>query len=412
MASMVYIQNQHNIAPPIPNVKVHLTLGEAAIVNGWFPDEHPNHGGDPARWARALVALANEAGLATLWPALFVGRPLQVVDGSPMFHILTQVVVVGTTAIRKRRRGPAVVPRAIPPAGVLMRPPAQQQHLLQQQVQQLHQQQQQQHQQHQHQQQQLQQQHQQRQQALRTQPQQSQHNEQQLQAQLQRQEPGLPQGLKELRQEVREANVAHNKKLDELAVCTPLVILPDTLTCPQQVVNSIAPRVQATPHTIIISIVSANLRFAVSRLCTLPWLVSRLAQYFYTVNSGYKLGAFVQFPAPAVRYLTAENIWKEIIEDPRNAEITIFGEKWEQWSSGDGLVARYRTSDDRITIPRTAPLSWVVARVSHWFQRADHGFLIVAELPDFTQHELRNDQDWREIAELRHVGTIWLSTKQ
>ncbi|KAA8906905.1 hypothetical protein FN846DRAFT_889990 [Sphaerosporella brunnea] len=90
MATMVYIQNQHNIAPPLGNAKVHLTMGEAAIVNGWFPDEHPGHGGNPARWATALVALANDAALATLWPALFVGRPLQVVEGSVMFHILTQ----------------------------------------------------------------------------------------------------------------------------------------------------------------------------------------------------------------------------------------------------------------------------------------------------------------------------------
>ncbi|KAA8911219.1 hypothetical protein FN846DRAFT_887946 [Sphaerosporella brunnea] len=108
MATMRYIQNQHNIAPPLGNAKVHLTMGEAAIVNGWFPDEHPGHGGDPARWARALVALANDAGLATLWLALFVGRPLQVVEGSVMFHILTQVVIVGTTTIRKRRWWPAL----------------------------------------------------------------------------------------------------------------------------------------------------------------------------------------------------------------------------------------------------------------------------------------------------------------
>ncbi|KAA8896587.1 hypothetical protein FN846DRAFT_993599 [Sphaerosporella brunnea] len=395
MASMVYIQNQHQIAPPIAGVKVHLILGEAAIVNGWWPDEHPTNSNDPGRWARALVALANEAQLATLWPALFVGRQLQVVDGSEMFHILTQVVVLGTTAIRKRRRLPAVVPRALPPAAALVPPPAQQQQLLQQA-------------------QQLQQQQQQQQHALQrqiqhpaTHLQQSQRNERQLQQDVQR-----PGSLQDLRLEVRQANEEHSRKLDQLTVCYPLVMIPNTLTCPQQVVNSIAPRVQVTPHTIIITIVSVNVRLAISRLCTLPSLVSRLAQYFYTVNSGYKLGAFVQFPAPAVRYLTAENIWKEIIEDPRNAEITIFGEKWEQWSSGDGLIARYRTSDDRITIPRTAPLSWVVARVSHWFQRADHGFLIVAELPDFTQHELRNDEDWRDIADRRHFGTIWLSTKQ
>ncbi|KAA8910321.1 hypothetical protein FN846DRAFT_888489 [Sphaerosporella brunnea] len=373
-------------------------MGEAAIVNGWFPDEHPGHGGDPARWARALVALANDAGLATLWPALFVGRPLQVVEGSVMFHILTQVVIVGTTTIRKRQGWPAVVPRALPPAGALMIPPAQQQHLLQQQVQQLQQQQQQ----HQQQQQALrtqlqqeQQQHQQRQQALRTELQQAQRNEQQLQQELQRQAPGSPQGLQELRQEVREANQAHSKKLDALA----------------EVVNSIAPRVQPTPHTININIVLVDLRFAVSRLCTLPWLVSRLARYFLTAHAGYKLGAFVQFPLAAVHHLTADNVWEKIVNEPRNAKITVFGQKWEQWAFGDGLVLRYRASDERLTIPRTAPLCWPVARVAHWFQRADHGFLLIAELPDFSRHELQNDKDWRDITEQRHIGTIWLSTK-
>ncbi|KAA8898663.1 hypothetical protein FN846DRAFT_909977 [Sphaerosporella brunnea] len=430
MATMRYIQNQHNIAPPLGNAKVHLTIEEAAIVNGWFPDEHPGHGGDPARWARALVALATDAGLATLWPALFVGRPLQVVEGSVMFHILTQVVIVGTTAVKKRRGWPAVVPRALPPAGALMIPPAQQQHLLQQQVQQLqqqqqqhqqqqqalrtqlqqqqqqHRQQQQQHQQQkqQHQQrqqalrtqlQQEQQQHQQRQQALRTELQQAQRNEQQLQQELQRQAPGSPQGLQELRQEVREANQAHSKKLDALA----------------EVVNSIAPRIQPTPHTIIINIVSLDLRFAVSRLCTLPWLVSRIARYFLTAHAEYKLGAFVQFPLAAVHHLTADNVWEMIVNKPRNAEITVFGQKWEQWAFGDGLILRYRASNERLTVPRTAPLCWLVARVAHWFQRADHGFLLIAELPDFSRHELQNDKDWRDIAEQRHIDTIWLSTK-
>ncbi|KAA8911212.1 hypothetical protein FN846DRAFT_887939 [Sphaerosporella brunnea] len=418
MASMRYVQNQHNIAPPLGNAKVHLTMGEAAIVNGWFPDEHPGHGGDPARWARALVALANDAGLATLWPALFVGRPLQVVEGSVMFHILTQVVIVGTTAVKKRRGWPAVVPRALPPAGALI-PPAQQQHLLQQQVQQLQQQQQQhqqqeqalrtqlqqqqqQHRQQQQQHQQQQQQHQQRQQALRTELQQAQRNEQQLQQELQRQAPGSPQGLQELRQEVREANQAHSKKLDALA---------EVVNSTQELVNSIAPRVQPTPHTIIINIVSLDLRFAVSRLCTLPWLVSRLARYFLTAHAGYKLGAFVQFPLAAVHHLTADNVWEMIVNEPGNAEITVFGQKWEQWAFGDGLILRYRASDEQLTVPRTAPLCWLVARVAHWFQRADHGFLLIAELPDFSRHELQNDKDWRVIAEQRHIGTIWLSTK-
>ncbi|KAA8892793.1 hypothetical protein FN846DRAFT_914862 [Sphaerosporella brunnea] len=116
-------------------------------------------------------------------------------------------------------------------------------------------------------------------------------------------------------------------------------------------------------------------------------------------HAGYKLGAFVQFPLAAVHYLTADNVWEKIVNEPRNAEITVFGQKWEQWAFGDGLVVRYRASDERVTIPRTAPLCWLVARVAHWFQRADHGFLLIAELPDFSQHELQNDKDWRDIAE-------------
>ncbi|KAA8908509.1 hypothetical protein FN846DRAFT_906111 [Sphaerosporella brunnea] len=135
-------------------------------------------------------------------------------------------------------------------------------------------------------------------------------------------------------------------------------------------------------------------------------------EYFYTVDSAYKLGAFAQLRAPVARYLTAENIWERIVQEPRNAGITIFREKWELFAMGDSIVAHYRRRDEYVTVPRTAPLSWVAARVLHWLQRADHGLLIIVELPDFTHHELRNDQDWREIAARRDVGTIWLSKTQ
>jgi hypothetical protein len=83
-------------------------------------------------------------------------------------------------------------------------------------------------------------------------------------------------------------------------------------------------------------------------------------------------------------------------------------------SEEEGVIVAYVSCEEQgLVLPRNAPLSWVVARVAHWFWRKGGGYRLLAILPEKGWHtvELADEETWRDIAGDKKVETLVFSSR-
>ncbi|KAA8895468.1 hypothetical protein FN846DRAFT_337452 [Sphaerosporella brunnea] len=148
----------------------------------------------------------------------------------------------------------------------------------------------------------------------------------------------------------------------------------------------------------------------IPRSTTLISLVSRLAEYFHNPGSGYTLGVFLLHPSPRMVTLSSEAAWQSVLSH-ETLNIT----KCDMHpSEEEGVIVAYVSCEEQgLVLPRNAPLSWVVARVAHWFWRKGGGYRLLAILPEKGWHtvELADEETWRDIAGDKKVETLVFSSR-
>ncbi|KAA8902716.1 hypothetical protein FN846DRAFT_920141 [Sphaerosporella brunnea] len=151
------------------------------------------------------------------------------------------------------------------------------------------------------------------------------------------------------------------------------------------------------------------------RNTTLPYLVSRLAEYFHHPTRGYTLSTLLLRPAPRMITLTASAAWAALVGDLRTTELNLIRSVWPFPADNAILpepISAYVSPEEiSIAIPRSASLAWVVARVAQWFWTKGEGYTLRVLLPEkeWRMVELRSEDDWKSVCEDVEVRVVVFS---